>query len=523
MEIKSNEAISLDETKQLKYITGMSLDGKNIEDLSVLKYFKAILVKTEDLSSFERLLSLSIKNNERISTIEDDIYSSLFIENSKIKDINNLTNLTYLNYKGSELPEIENLLDKLKIISIDVTSNLKDITRDENSNIILPNLLKLLQDRGFEIEANICDQVRDEQYLNSYNKNKIDIVEDNGKLIINYEDIKNIIYEGSNQFIEIKIKDLNNTYMKFDFKYIIKYKLFDHIELDTSEAIKIEDDTVPDLSNLTVYKVYSNKEKIKATDFIYSKEKVTRDMKEIEISYAEDTKTSKCNVPIIVTEHVHEWGEWRVTREPTEKEDGQKERICLKNDNHKEIARIDKLPEVEYKIVEGKDQIIKNGTSIDLKIKINADHELFDKLLIDDKIVDSTNYTITKGSTIITISANYLKTLNTGTHTIEALYKDGKSVETSLTITNSDNTQNIENNEDDEKAESTQESKNNENTDNNNIVDTDKQSNTDNNNSPSASSSNPKTGDNIVVYIIIAIISVIGIVVVVLFMRRKQF
>ncbi|MBR2785884.1 MAG: hypothetical protein IKD74_07895 [Clostridia bacterium] len=108
-----------------------------------------------------------------------------------------------------------------------------------------------------------------------------------------------------------------------------------------------EEDTIPDLSNLKVYKVFSNREKELVTDFDYNKDIVTSDMNDIEISYSEDGITSKIKVPVVVKEHVHEWGEWKVTKEPTENEEGQKERVCLKNENHKEVVRIDKLPNNE--------------------------------------------------------------------------------------------------------------------------------------------------------------------------------
>ena len=501
LNIKSDESISLVDTKQLTGLSGMSLDGKNFDDLSILNYFKEILDNTEGLLPYERFLALEIKNNEKLEKVEDDIYRTLNIENSKLKDINNLTNLSYIKYTGNSLPEMEDILDTIRIIQIDSTANIEDVERDENSNIILPKLIKDLKDKGLEVEANICDKIRDEQYLNSYTKTKIEITEEDEKLLINYDDIKNVEYEGSNQFIEISIKDVNNKYTNLDFKYNIKYKLFDHIELeDEIQPIEIEEDTKPDLSELTVYKVYSNNEKIETSDFTYSKENVNKDMNEIEISYSEDGKISKINVPIVVTDHVHEWGEWNTTKEPTETEEGQKERICLKNENHKEIEKIDKLPEVEYRIIEGENQTIKHDTSIDLRIKTNGDHELFDTLAIDNNIVDPNNYSITRGNTIINIFANYLNTLTIGKHTIEAKYTNEKSVSTSLTIIDEENNETNTNTEEDNEDE---------NDDNNG-----------NNNKNKANSINPKTGDDILNYVKILIVSIIEIAII-LIIRKK--
>ena len=505
LQIQSNEAISLEDTKQLTGLSGFTLDGKNFEDLSILNYFKEILDNKEDLFPYERYLALELKNNEKIEKLEDDIFRTLIIDNSKLTDINNLSHLSYIKYTGNSLPDMENILDSIRMITIDSTANIDELERDDNSNIVLPKLIKDLRDKGLEIHVNICDQIRDEQYLNPYNKNEIAITEEDGKLLINYDDIKDIDYEGSNQFIEISIKDVNYEYSNFDFKYNIKFKLFNHIEIEeTEQPIEIEEDTIPDLSELTVYKVYSEKEKIETKDFTYSKEPINKETEEIEISYTEDGKTSKINIPIVVTDHVHEWGEWVVTKEPSETEEGKKERTCLKNENHKEIDKIDKLPEEEYRIIEGADQTIKHNTSIDLRIKINANHELFDTLSIDNNIVDPSNYAITRGSTVITIAADYLNTLDIGKHTIEAQYINNKSVSTSLTIVNEEE-YNKDNTDTDDNDNENKSNYNNQ-KDSSNI---DKTKTTD-----------PKTGDDILNYVKVLVVSIIEIAII-LIIRKK--
>ena len=173
-------------------------------------------------------------------------------------------------------------------------------------------------------------------------------------------------------------------------------------------------------------------------DFEYSKDKVTQDMKEIEISYSEDGILDKANVPILVTKHIHEWGEWTITKEPTQKEEGQKERICLKNKNHKEIVKIDKLPEVEDK----KENIDKNDNTNNINN------------------IDKTS-----------------KNENDEPNKI-----DKKNTEIMDNTVNTDNSN--------EKHTNTE-----------NAVNSEKQN---------KSSANPKTGDNLVIYIITLIISIIG-------------
>ncbi len=83
-----------------------------------------------------------------------------------------------------------------------------------------------------------------------------------------------------------------------------------------------------------------------------------------------------------------------------------------------------------YKIVEGADQTIVIGDKKDITIK--ADGE-FTGLSIDGKEVAKENYTVASGSTVITLKAEYVKTLSVGVHTVTINYTDGK-VETKLTL-----------------------------------------------------------------------------------------
>ena len=51
--------------------------------------------------------------------------------------------------------------------------------------------------------------------------------------------------------------------------------------------------------------------------------------------------------------------------------------------------------------------------------------ENFEGLMIDGKIVDTANYTVKSGSTIVTIKPEFLETLKVGNHSIIFLYNDG--------------------------------------------------------------------------------------------------
>lgn len=75
------------------------------------------------------------------------------------------------------------------------------------------------------------------------------------------------------------------------------------------------------------------------------------------------------------------------------------------------------------------------NTDGDLVLKINADLSKFLNLYLNGKLVDKSNYKLDEGSTIITLSKAYLSTLATGTYTLKADYTDGEAV-TMLTIKN---------------------------------------------------------------------------------------
>ena len=69
----------------------------------------------------------------------------------------------------------------------------------------------------------------------------------------------------------------------------------------------------------------------------------------------------------------------------------------------------------------------------DVVFRIDGNCDKFKELLIDRVVVDPIYYTIIEGSTIITIKADYVKTLSAGSHVVTAQYTDG-SVDTELIV-----------------------------------------------------------------------------------------
>ncbi len=90
-------------------------------------------------------------------------------------------------------------------------------------------------------------------------------------------------------------------------------------------------------------------------------------------------------------------------------------------------------PPFEYKIVEGANQTHTVNKDGSLNVKANGDISKFVKLLVDKKEVAKKDCTITSGSTIATLSKDFLDTLSEGTHELTFVYTDGE-VSTNFTI-----------------------------------------------------------------------------------------
>lgn len=111
---------------------------------------------------------------------------------------------------------------------------------------------------------------------------------------------------------------------------------------------------------------------------------------------------------------------------------------------------------VLYQIIEGANGSWNQSTDGEsLRIRGNGEYSRFQNVKVDGNIIDSKNYTVSEGSTIIELHADYLKTLSEGSHTFEIVWTDG-AAGTSFTVarntsgsnnTGSNNTGNNDNND----------------------------------------------------------------------------
>lgn len=165
----------------------------------------------------------------------------------------------------------------------------------------------------------------------------------------------------------------------------------------------------------------------------------------------------------------------------------------------------------EYKFIEGANQTYTIDESKNATFKIDADYSLFtNKVYVDNKLVDSANYDSKSGSTVITLKDEYLKTLSVGEHTLKVAFSDNGEAITKFTIKEKQKDTNIEDNKNNENT------KNDENQENNNLPNNDvKKDNT-------ITNTNPKTGDNVIVYFVMFSIAILGIVTLVIVNNKKS-
>ena len=74
------------------------------------------------------------------------------------------------------------------------------------------------------------------------------------------------------------------------------------------------------------------------------------------------------------------------------------------------------------KIIDGNDATYKPGSNESLTFRGSGEVAYFKDVKVDGTIVDRTNYDVREGSTIITFTPEYLKTLRNGSHTVEMFW-----------------------------------------------------------------------------------------------------
>ena len=81
----------------------------------------------------------------------------------------------------------------------------------------------------------------------------------------------------------------------------------------------------------------------------------------------------------------------------------------------------------EYEFLEGENQKYTLNKDSDMTFRIDANYSLFDKVYIDNELVDISNYKVTEGSTIITFNKEFVSKLSVGKHTLKVMFSNGEA------------------------------------------------------------------------------------------------
>lgn len=100
--------------------------------------------------------------------------------------------------------------------------------------------------------------------------------------------------------------------------------------------------------------------------------------------------------------------------------------VTITSENYKDV-RVNVIIYIspEYRIIDGANSSWTQNTDGTVVIRGNGEFSRFHAVKVDGKVIDPANYAAKEGSTIITLKAEYLKTLATGGHTFAIVWDNG--------------------------------------------------------------------------------------------------
>lgn len=100
--------------------------------------------------------------------------------------------------------------------------------------------------------------------------------------------------------------------------------------------------------------------------------------------------------------------------------------VTITSENYKDVTvKVTIYISPEYRIIEGANSSWTQNTDGTVVIRGNGEFSRFHAVKVDGKVIDRANYDVKEGSTIITLKAEYLKTLATGSHTFAIVWDNG--------------------------------------------------------------------------------------------------
>ncbi len=100
--------------------------------------------------------------------------------------------------------------------------------------------------------------------------------------------------------------------------------------------------------------------------------------------------------------------------------------VIITSENYKDVTvKVTIYISPEYRIIDGANSSWTQNTDGTVVIRGNGEFSRFHAVKVDGKVIDPANYEAKEGSTIITLKAEYLKTLATGSHTFAIVWDNG--------------------------------------------------------------------------------------------------
>ena len=100
--------------------------------------------------------------------------------------------------------------------------------------------------------------------------------------------------------------------------------------------------------------------------------------------------------------------------------------VTITSENYNDVsANVNIYISPEYRIIEGAGSAWTQNTNGTVVIRGNGEFSRFHAVKVDGKVIDPANYEKKEGSTIITLKAEYLKTLAIGSHTFAIVWNNG--------------------------------------------------------------------------------------------------
>ena len=127
---------------------------------------------------------------------------------------------------------------------------------------------------------------------------------------------------------------------------------------------------------------------------------------------------------------MHEYSDWTITKPATTESEGQEERAC----KCRQAVQTRPIPKLILSFISGVNSAWTQGDVSGLVFKTNGEFITFTDVTVDNLILTKNkDYTVTAGSTVITLSPDYLNTISTGKHTLTVIQGDS-SVSCSFNI-----------------------------------------------------------------------------------------